>query len=45
VLQAIDFKTQPAQYLQAVLDYSFEGFINTASVDESFLPQENTVRK
>ena len=44
-MQAIDFKTQPAQYLQAVLDYSFEGFLDSASFDESFLPQKNTVRK
>ena len=37
---AIDFKTQPKEYLQAILDYSFEG-----NVAVNFVPQNNTVRK
>ncbi|KAK9815901.1 hypothetical protein WJX72_011656 [[Myrmecia] bisecta] len=38
--QTIDFKTLPKEYLQAVLDYCYEG-----SIDNSFVPQKNPVRK
>jgi hypothetical protein len=38
--KSIDFKTQPAQYLQAVLNYCYEG-----NIDSDWTGEGNTVRK
>jgi len=41
---AFDPKTQPEQYLWAVLDYFYEGNIRDGDADASFDPRQNPVR-